>query len=60
MFSVVNDLVSCANNLKVDLEVINEGADQWKMSFNPDPSKQAVDIYCSRKSEPGSRAWYYV
>ena len=50
LFSVVNDPVSCANKLNVDLEVINEWADQWKMSFDQwnmsfDPSKQAVQIH---------------
>ena len=33
-------------------KVINEWADQWKMSFNYDPSKQAVEIYFFGKSVP--------
>ena len=52
LFSVVNDPVSCANKVNVDLYVINERADQWNMSFNYHPSKQAVEIYFSRKSVP--------
>ena len=31
---------------------ISEWAYQWKMSFNPDPSKQAVEVYFTRKSVP--------
>ena len=33
-----------------DLSRINEWALQWKMSFNPDPTKQAQEIIFSRKT----------
>ena len=32
----------------VDLEIIGNGAFQWKMNFNPDPNKQAQEIIFSR------------
>ena len=32
-----------------DLKLISDWAFQWKMSFNPDPSKQAQEIIFSRK-----------
>ena len=35
--------------LNSDLERIAGWANQWKMSFNPDPSKQAIEVYFSRK-----------
>ena len=32
-----------------DLKKISDWAFQWKMSFNPDPSKQAQEVIFSRK-----------
>ena len=49
IFSVVKDSAESYRNLSNDLEVINLWAHQWKMSFNPDPSKQAVEVIFSRK-----------
>ena len=40
LFSVINDKHLSANKLNQDLNRINNWAFQWKMSFNPDPSKQ--------------------
>ena len=37
------------NNLNHDLELIRQWARDWKMSFNPDPQKQAVELTFSRK-----------
>ena len=52
VFSLVLDQFQCAGNLNRDLVRISEWAYQWKMSFNPDPSKQAVGVYFSRKGAP--------
>ena len=49
LFSVINDKHLSANKLNQDLNRINNWAFQWKMSFNPDPSKQAQDVIFSRK-----------
>ena len=49
IFSVVNDPVVSAVNLQHDLDLITEWSYQWKMSFNPDPSKQAEEIIFSHK-----------
>ena len=38
-----------ANNLNKVLMKINDWAYQWKMSFNPDPNKQAQEVIFSRK-----------
>ena len=35
-----------------DLRTIAEWAYQWKMTFNPDPSKQAVEVLFSTKKSP--------
>ena len=50
LFSVVHNITDPANLLNSDLSKINEWALQWKMSFNPDPIKQAQEIIFSRKT----------
>ena len=49
LFSVIHDLDTSANELNDDLYQINKWAFQWKMSFNPDPSKRDQEIIFSRK-----------
>ena len=49
LFTVVRDPVSAASDLNHDLNLISQWANNWKMSFNPDPAKQAVEITFSRK-----------
>ena len=49
LFSVINDKHLSANKLNQDLNRINNWAFQWKMSFNPDPSKHAQKVIFSRK-----------
>ena len=51
LFSVIHDVDTSANELNNDLYQINKWAFQWKMSFNPDPSKQAQEIIFSRKTK---------
>ena len=46
---VVQDITLSAMNLNDDLKKINKWAFQWKMSFNPDPNKQAQEVIFSRK-----------
>ena len=41
LFSTVKVAERTANNVNNDLKEINKWAFQWKMSFNPDPTKQA-------------------
>ena len=47
----IHDVDTSANELNNDLYQINRWAFQWKMSFNPDPSKQAQEIIFSRKTK---------
>ena len=51
MFSVVHDTQTSANDLNKDLKIINNWAFQWKMNFNPDPTKQAHEVIFSRKAK---------
>ena len=50
LFSVVHNINDSANLLNSDLSKIDEWAVQWKMSYNPDPTKQAQEIIFSRKT----------
>ena len=49
LFSVINDKNLSANKLNQDLNRTNNWAFQWKMNFNPDPSKEAQEVIFSRK-----------
>ena len=52
-FSIVKDHTISANNLNHDLGIIQQWAYQWKMEFNPDPTKQATEVFFScKKSSP--------
>ena len=49
LFSIVNDPLISANDLNHDLDLIGQWAHQWKMEFNPDPTKQATEVLFSCK-----------
>ena len=49
LFSVTHDKTTTKNELKNDLKKLSDYLFQWKMSFNPDPSKQAQEVIYSRK-----------
>ena len=44
LYSIVSDPSISAE----DLNLTGNWAQQWKMSFNPDPNKQAVQIFFSQ------------
>ena len=50
LFSMVYNITEATNNLNNDLAIITKWAHQWKMSFNPDISKQAHEVIFSRKN----------
>ena len=53
LFSIVKVPVISANTLNHDLNIIHQWAHQWKMEFNPDPTKQASEVLFScKKSSP--------
>ena len=45
----MKDRISASVTLNEDLYLISKWAYPWKMSFNPDPSKQATEIGFSKK-----------
>ena len=49
LFSVVQNKNNSASQLNNDLDKVSCWAYTWKMSFNPDPSKEAEDVVFSRK-----------
>ena len=44
LFNVAHDINTLAKELNSDLTKVSNWAFQWKMSFNPDPSKQAQEV----------------
>ena len=51
LYSVVDDPEVSTDELNYDLNLIGQWAHQWKMSFNPDPTKQAEEILFSYKQK---------
>ena len=49
LFATVHNIKKATNDLNNDLTKITKWAFHWKMSFNPDMSKQAHEIIFSRK-----------
>ena len=44
LFSIVKNPLNTAVELNHDLDLISKWAFQWKMSFNPEATKQAVEV----------------
>ena len=49
LFAIVKDKNESANVLNNDLLLISRWAYNWKMLFNPDPSKPDQEVIFSRK-----------
>ena len=49
LLALINDPNATAKQLYEDLDKIKEWDFQWKMSFNPDPSKQGQEVIFTRK-----------
>ena len=49
LFSVLHNISASAKEPNEDLNKINNWVFQWKMNFNPDDSKQALEVLFSRK-----------
>ena len=49
LFTLINDPNGTVNQLCKDFDKIKEGAFHWKMSFNPDPSKQEQEVIFTPK-----------
>ena len=48
MFSVVRDSINTSQKLNNDVHQVSLWGNKWKMSVNPDPSKQAQEVIFSR------------
>ena len=51
LFSIVYNPLLSAQVMNKNLIKISKWANQWKMSFNPDITKQAQEVIFSRKSK---------
>ena len=49
LFTIVHNANAAASDMNHDLEIIKAWASKWRMSFNPDPNKQAVEVTFSTK-----------
>ena len=54
LYSVIQNPLTSAADLNHDLQVIQQWAHQWKMEFNPDPTKQATEVLFSCKKKQSS------
>ena len=52
LFVIVDDPVSAHETLSHDLGLVQDWANQWRMSFNPDPSKPPIEVIFSTKLNP--------
>ena len=59
IFSTVSNINKSSEDLNRDLTTINNWAFQWKMDFNPDPTKQATEAIFSRKNKPVNHPTLY-
>ena len=51
LFTVVYEKEVAATQLNSDLEIISQWAYKWKMQFNPDKNKQAIQVIFSQKGD---------
>ena len=49
LFLQVRDIEMCHQTIRKDLKTITAWAHQWRMKFNPDITKQAVEVIFSQK-----------
>jgi hypothetical protein len=52
LFVIVDDPVTAHEVLSHDLGLVEDWSYQWRMSFNPDPSKPPIEIIFSTKHNP--------
>ena len=51
LFTIVQDPNTAASDMNHNLELIKKWAHDWRMSFNPDARKQAVEVIFSMKNK---------
>ena len=60
MFSVVHDPINTSQMLNNDLDKVSLWVNKWKMSFNPDPSKQGQEVIFSQKIKYITHLFYLI
>ena len=50
IYQKIEDKDISAVQFRKDLKVISNWVFQWKILFNPDPNKQTIEVYFSRKT----------
>ena len=60
LFSVVEGITTTSCDLNYDLNRVREWDFQWKMSFNPEPSKQAQEVIFTRKLQKKDYTPLYI
>ena len=61
LFSVVHNIYESVNLLNSHLSKLNQWTLQWKMSFNPDPTKKAQEIIIfSLKASQRNHPCHYI
>ena len=53
LFTVIHEPNAAAEDMNYDLRLISQWVYDWRMSFKPDPQKQAVELLFSRKRDTG-------
>ena len=48
-FTIVHNANAAASDMNHDIDIIKAWASKWRMSFNPDPNKHAVEVMFSTK-----------
>ena len=51
LFTLIYDAESSTDILNRDLQTLSTWSYQWKILFNPDPTKQAIEVIFSNKKE---------
>ena len=59
LFTVVYEREVAATQLNSDLEIISQWAYQWKMQFNPDKNKQAIQVIFPQKRDKSAHPLIY-
>ena len=59
LFSVAHNMNTSTTNLNNDLNKIESWGIQWKMNFNPHPSKQAREVIFSKKLQKANHNQVY-
>ena len=60
LFSVIHDIATSSCDLNYDLNRVREWGFQWKMSFNPEPSKQTQEVILTRKLQKKDYCHYIL